>query len=129
MKVVIFFDGVCNLCNGVVQFLIKHDSGDNFRFAALQSDFGERVTSQLDQHDLDSIIVMTNGKMYTKSSGALQIVKKMDSAWKYLYVLRIIPKPIRDRLYDIIAHNRHKIFGRRDSCMMPTPELKQKFLQ
>ncbi|WP_017187591.1 thiol-disulfide oxidoreductase DCC family protein [Alkalibacillus haloalkaliphilus] len=129
MKVVILFDGVCNLCNGVVQFLIKRDSGDHFRFAALQSDFGERVTSQLDQHDLDSIIVMTNGKMYTKSSGALQIVKKMDGAWKYLYGLRIMPKLIRDRLYDIIAHNRHKVFGRRDSCMMPTPELKRKFLE
>ncbi|MDQ0350398.1 putative DCC family thiol-disulfide oxidoreductase YuxK [Alkalibacillus filiformis] len=128
MKVVILFDGVCNLCNGVVQLLIKHDSQDHFRFAALQSDFGERVTSQIDQHDLDSIIVITNGKMYTKSSGALQIVKKMDGAWKYLYVLRIIPKPIRDQLYDFLARNRHKIFGRRDSCMMPTPELKQKFL-
>ncbi|GAA0453306.1 thiol-disulfide oxidoreductase DCC family protein [Alkalibacillus silvisoli] len=128
MKVVILFDGVCNLCNGVVQFLIKRDSNDVFRFAALQSQLGERITNNIKQSNLDSIIVITNDKVYTRSEAALQIIKQMDGAWRFLYLLRIIPKPLRDHLYDMIARNRSKLFGQRETCMMPTPELKRKFL-
>ncbi|WP_188205608.1 thiol-disulfide oxidoreductase DCC family protein [Alkalibacillus aidingensis] len=129
MKVVILFDGVCNLCNGIVQFLIKRDQHDHFRFAPLQSDAGERLLNEQGINiPPESMVVISNGEVYTESSAALIIAKHMSSFWKLAYGFVIIPRPIRNRLYQIIARNRLKLFGQRQECMMPTPELKKKFL-
>ena len=127
---IILFDGVCNLCNGSVQFIIRRDPGAKFRFAALQSDFGE---SQLQHYGippgmLNSIILIQEGKAHQKSNAALEIAKNLSGLWPALYVFKIIPRVVRDWIYDLIAKNRYKLFGRRDECMIPTPELRSRFV-
>ncbi|MET3681939.1 putative DCC family thiol-disulfide oxidoreductase YuxK [Alkalibacillus flavidus] len=128
MKTVVFFDGVCNLCNGVVQWLIERDDHDALRFAPLQSDLGKRLQKQIGQPELDSIIVVDRGKWYVKSDAALLIASKLNNKWRYLRVLNIVPKRLRDVAYDSVAHNRKRIFGERNACMVPTPRLQRKFL-
>lgn len=127
---IILFDGVCNLCNSSVNFIIDHDKNDVFKFASLQSDAGQELLKKFDlsTKDFDSIIFVDNGKFYTKSSAVLRIVKDFPGLWKLLYASIIIPPFIRNFIYEIIANNRYKWFGKKDSCRIPTPELKSKFL-
>ena len=129
-KDIILFDGVCNLCNGAINFIIKHDPKDNYRFAALESDIAQELLAkhEIDNAKIDSIVLIRNEHAYTKAGAALRIAKKMSGAWPLLYGLSIVPKFIADSLYDFIARNRYKWFGKKNSCMIPTPELKQKFL-
>lgn len=127
---VIFFDGVCNLCNGAVQFVIKRDKANYFKFAALQSDFAQE---KLSQHQLqiskgNSIVLLENGKIYEQSAAALRIAKKISGLWPILYVFIVVPAFIRNWVYQFIAHNRYKWFGKQESCWIPTPELRSKFL-
>lgn len=128
---IILFDGVCNLCNKSVQFVIEHDEHNHFKFASLQSNFGQNFLKEnkLDQNDFDSIIYIENGKYSTKSSAALKIAKHLDKNISWLNYFIIIPKFIRDFFYNIIAKNRYKFFGKQERCWLPTKELKAKFLE
>ncbi|TXN35643.1 DUF393 domain-containing protein [Flagellimonas hymeniacidonis] len=130
-KKIILFDGVCNLCNGVIQFVIKRDKKDTFRYAALQSEIGAQLIAEraIDTTKVDSIILIEPGVAYfTKSDAALEISKSFGGGWKLLSIFTWIPKSFRDVVYDLIARNRYKLFGRKDACMIPTPELQAKFL-
>lgn len=130
-KKVVLFDGVCNLCNGAVQFIIKHDRRDLFRYAALQSGIGERLIAERAIHiaKVDSIILIEPGVAYfTKSDAILHIGQGLGGLWRALVIFTWIPKPFRDVIYDIIAKNRYRWFGRKDSCMVPTSDLQAKFL-
>ncbi|MNK92302.1 hypothetical protein D3C87_1124220 [compost metagenome] len=128
-KPIIFFDGVCNLCNASVQFVIAHDKKDQFSFSAIQGELAKEVLPKfkVDPGELNTVMLLAEGKLYTKSSAALQIAKKLSGAWPLLYGFIIIPKFIRDWVYNIIAKNRYKWWGKEESCWVPTPRLKSKF--
>ena len=127
---VILFDGVCNLCSGSVQFVIRHDPRRQFRFASLQSDFGQRVLQQhgLPAEELNSFILLEKGILYTRSTGALRVARKLNGAWPLLYGFIIVPRFIRDAVYGYIARHRYAWFGKQASCWLPTPELRNLFM-
>ena len=127
---IILFDGVCNLCNGAVNFVIKRDPGNVFKFTPLQEKQGVLLLKKhaVDSKKLDSIVLIENGNVYIKSSAALRIARKMSNLWPLFFVLLIIPSFIRDGVYDFIAKNRYKWFGKKEQCMIPTPGLREKFL-
>ena len=127
---VVLFDGVCNLCSSSVQFIIKHDNKKQFRFASLQSEFGQKVMEQfgLPTNELNSFILLENGKIYTKSTGALRVTKKLNGLWVLLYGFIIVPPFIRNAVYSFVARNRNKWFGKKEACWLPTPELRKLFL-
>lgn len=129
-KDVILFDGVCNLCNGAINFIIQRDPKDRYRFAALESDIGQELLAQhsIDPATIDSIVLIRDNKAYVKAGAALRIAGGMSGAWPILGILRVIPNFIADAVYDFIARNRYHWFGKKESCMIPTPELKEKFL-
>ena len=130
-KKIILFDGVCNLCETSVQFIIKHDPKDIFRFVSLQSDLGKKILDHIGikNSNLDSIILYEPGiAYYYKSTAALQIAKNLDGIWHYGTIFRIIPTGLRNYIYDFVAKNRYKWYGKKESCMIPTAELKSKFL-
>jgi predicted DCC family thiol-disulfide oxidoreductase YuxK len=126
----VLFDGLCNLCSSSVQFIIKHDSKVYFRFASLQSPLGEHQLRKmgLPANQLYSVVLIKEGRSFQKSDAALEIARHLDGVWPALYIFKIIPRFIRDGIYRIIANNRYTWFGKKDSCMMPTPELKSRFL-
>lgn len=131
-KKLILFDGVCNLCNNTVQFIIKHDKKNIFMFAALQSDIGKRIikTHQIDTSKLDSILLYANEKGIThKSTAALKIALHLGFPISIISMFFIIPTSIRNWVYDYIAKNRYKWYGKKDACMIPTPELRSKFIE
>lgn len=127
---IIFFDGTCNLCNGAVQFIIKRDKVNLFRFSSLQSAFFRQVSAKFPLADLrsDSIILLENGKFFDQSTAALRIAKKMSGMWPLLYGFIIIPSFIRNAVYRFIARYRYQWFGKLESCWIPTPALKSKFI-
>ena len=129
-KIVVLFDGVCNLCNGSVQSIIKRDPSSKFLFASLQSEYGQSqlIKFGLDPAQLHSIIVIQNGKFYERSDAALIIASNLTRPWPLLRIFRIFPRFIRDWAYDVIAKNRYKMFGKRESCMIPSPEMKARFV-
>ena len=130
-KKIILFDGVCNLCNGVVQFIIKRDKKDVFRYAALQSAIGQQLVEErnIDTAKVDSIILVEPGlAYYIKSDAALEITGDLGGLWPLFKVFKWVPTSLRNWLYDTIARNRYRWFGRQDQCMIPTPELQSKFL-
>ncbi len=130
-KKIILFDGVCNLCDSVVQFIIRHDKRDLFRFLPLQSDTGQALLKQLglQEQELDSIILYEPGKAYYyKSAAALEIAKSLGGVFSLATIFHIIPKNLRNALYDYIARNRYKWYGKKDECMVPTAEIRSKFL-
>lgn len=126
---VILFDGVCNLCNSSVQFVIKHDPKKQFRFASIQGDYGQQVLKQFDlpPNTLNSFILFKDQQIYTHSTGALMVAKQLSGAWPLLYAFIIIPPFIRNAVYQFIANNRYKWFGKKESCAIPSPELKALF--
>ncbi len=128
-EAVILFDGVCNLCSGYVQFVIKRDPYGYFKFASLQSDFGQQQLQKLnlDQKSFHSIILLNHNKAYQRSDAALEIVKKLKGAWPLLYGFKILPRFLRDAVYNLVSRNRYKLFGKKDVCWIPTPELKSRF--
>lgn len=129
-KPIILFDGVCNLCNSSVQFIIKRDSQAHFLFASLQSEIGQAILREfgLNTSDFDTFVLIENGKAYTKSTAALKVVKKLEGAWKYFYIFNVIPTVIRDLFYIFVAKNRYRFFGKKEYCMLPQPELKSRFI-
>ncbi|MEO7530686.1 MAG: thiol-disulfide oxidoreductase DCC family protein [Sediminibacterium sp.] len=128
---IIFFDGICNLCTGSVQFVIKHDSAHNFRFASLQSEVGQQLLLRynLPTDQFGSFILFEEGTVYTKSSAALRVAKKLKGVWPALYVFMIVPTFIRNGVYNWVAKNRYNWFGKKEECWMPTPELKSLFIE
>ncbi len=128
---ILLYDGVCNFCNKTVQFIIQHDKKGLIHFASLQSTFGQQKTkeAQLPTQDLKSLLFIDKGQIYSRSSGALRISKYLNGAWKLLYVFIIIPKPFRDIIYNFIAKNRYKWFGKTEECILPSPDIRSRFLQ
>lgn len=127
---IILFDGVCNLCNASVQFIINRDPKRHFMFATLQGKTAQSILGDapLAGLDLNSVVLVENGKLYDRSTAALRIARKLSSGWPVFYAFIIVPQFIRDGIYNWIAKNRYKWFGKQESCMMPTPELKRLFL-
>lgn len=127
---VVLFDGVCNLCSSSVQFIINHDPKGYFKFASLQSEAGQALLQdhQLDTASLKSLVLLEQGKAYTHSTGALRIAKRLSGAWPLLYGFIIIPPFLRNAVYNLIARNRYRWFGKKEACWLPTPALRSRFL-
>lgn len=127
---VIFFDGVCNLCTGVVQFVIRHDPKRRFRFASLQSEVGQQLLKQynLPSEEFGSFILFEKGQVYTKSTAALTVAKNLNGLLPVWYTWIVLPKFIRDGVYNLVATNRYKWFGKKEECWIPTPELNELFV-
>jgi len=127
----VLFDGVCNLCNGAVQFIIKRDRRSRFKFSSLQSDYSQKLMRKfgLNNNTLHSIILIRDDKLYQRSNAALEIARYLDGVWPAFYIFKIIPVFLRDPVYNLISRNRYRLFGKRDSCMIPLPELKDRFIE
>jgi len=127
---IVFFDGFCNLCSSSVLFIIKRDSKAQFKFSTLQSLDLREIKSKYQVATLpDSLLLIDRNRLFVKSSAALRIAKNLDGVWPLFYGFIIVPAPIRDWMYDLIAKNRYKWFGKRNSCMIPTAELEARFIQ
>jgi predicted DCC family thiol-disulfide oxidoreductase YuxK len=131
---IVLFDGVCNFCNGSVNFIIRRDRSKIFRFAPLQSEAGAKILRQFGQFGspqdwLETIVLVEDGSCYTRSTAALRIVRRLGGPWRILYAFSVIPAAARDPIYDLIARNRYRWFGRKDACMIPTPEIREQFLE
>lgn len=128
---IVFFDGVCNLCARSVQFIIRHDATAYFHFASLQSEMGKQARAAV-RHEKgkfpDSVVLLQDGVYYTGSDAALRIAGHLNGAWRLLSALRVIPRLIREPFYRVIANNRYRWFGKQESCWLPTPELKSRFV-
>lgn len=126
----LLFDGVCNLCNSAVQFILKGDKKQVFRFASLQSDLGQALSRAvgLKEGEMNTMVLVENGKFYLKSSAALRICLKLGGLWPLLYAFIIVPPPIRNVVYDWIARHRYRWFGKQNECWLPRPEWKDRFL-
>lgn len=129
-KSIILFDGVCNLCNSSVNFIIKHDSKEHFLFASLQSDAAKEILLHYNYENLNinSIILIENGIIYKKSTAVLKISKSLNGIISTSYLFIIVPKFLRDWIYTRIARNRYQLFGKKDKCMVPSKETKKRFL-
>lgn len=127
---IILFDGPCNLCNAAVRSIIKKDSKNKFRFASLQSDAGVALLKRLglpEEHS-DSVVYIKNGDFFLGSDAALEIAKTLGGKWQLFYIFKIIPRVIRNGIYNFIARNRYKWFGKQEVCALPAPQLSEKFL-
>ncbi len=127
---ILLFDGICNLCNGSVNFIIKHDKNNRIKFASLQSESGQRLLIKLgfSINDIKSVVLIQGNEINTKSTAVLKLLRILGPPWSFLYVFVVIPRFLRDLVYDAVANSRYKLFGKRDECMIPTSELKEKFL-
>ena len=123
---VILFDGVCNLCTGSVRFVLARDSKRRFRFASLQSAAAERLLGERD--NLESMVLIEDGAVYRKSTAALRIARRLDGGWPLLAALLFVPRTLRDAVYDWVGRRRYRLFGKRDVCWTPQPELADRFL-
>ena len=142
MVAIVLFDGVCNFCDASVNFIIEHDKTSYFKFAPLQSEEGTRLAKEYgfesatgkqakpqgDLIPIDSIILIEDGKAHAYSTAALRILRRLGAPWSWLYAFVIVPKPIRDWAYRLFARYRYRLFGRKDQCMLPTPEVRARFL-
>jgi predicted DCC family thiol-disulfide oxidoreductase YuxK len=130
MPAVVLFDGVCNLCNRFVHFVIARDPSGRFHFGALQSDAARRMLREAHTPATvpDSIVLVDEGRVFTRSTAALRVARGLRFPWPLAYGLIAVPRPLRDWVYDIVARNRYVWFGKRDACMVPTPDLRARFL-
>ncbi len=128
---VLLFDGVCNLCNAAVRFVVRFDEAGTFRFAPLQSDVGQALLSRhgLSTNGFDSFVLVDGEDCYTRSTAALRVCRELDGPWPLLYPLLYLPSIFRDPVYDLIANYRYRIFGRKDECQIPSPELRERFVE
>jgi predicted DCC family thiol-disulfide oxidoreductase YuxK len=128
---VLLFDGVCNLCNSSVQFILKHEKNEQLNFAAIQSEAGDRLLKSynFDPNQTDSVILIKDNKVYTASDAVLTLTQFLKFPFSLGKLLLVVPNPIRDFFYKKIARNRYKWFGKRESCMIPTPQLRRRFLE
>jgi len=127
---VLLFDGVCNLCNTFVQFVLKRDPKGIIRFASLQSDLGQQLLQHYNfpTDSLDTVVLIENGKLYSHSDVGLRVVRHLSGFWPILDIFRLVPRFLRDPFYNWIAANRYRWFGKQDHCLMPQPEWKERFL-
>lgn len=127
---VLFFDGVCNLCNGAIQLVIDHDTHGTIRFASLQSDAGQAVLDRLDlsSEDLETVILLEGNRAYTRSAAAIRVCELLGGVYRVAGLGWLLPRAVRDRLYTFVADHRYEWFGQKDQCMMPTPELRERFV-
>jgi len=126
---VVLFDGVCNFCASSVQFIIKHDTTNSLKFASLQSVVGKELLEYYEMpKTLEGVVFVENNKAYFKSAAAFRIARYFGGIWRLLLVFSILPAFVTDFFYDIIARNRYKWFGKKESCMIPTPEIRSRFL-
>jgi len=126
---IVLYDGVCNLCNASVRFILERDRKDYFRFASLQSDIGRTLAAKYDlAPDLSTFFLIENGKAYEKSLAWLEIMRLLGAPWSALSLLKAVPAPVRDWVYDLIGRNRYRWFGKQDSCPVPKAEWQGKFL-
>lgn len=128
---VVLFDGVCNLCNGFVQFIVPRDSDRQFHFASLQSDVGQELLEEhgLPTDELKSMVLIKGDDCYVKSEAAIRIAAQLGGVYALLSPFRFVPRSIRDRVYEFVANNRYRWFGKKDQCMMPTGDVKTRFLE
>jgi predicted DCC family thiol-disulfide oxidoreductase YuxK len=128
---IVVFDGVCNLCTRSVQFILRHEAGPHFQFAPLQSPAGARLlkTFGFSPDDAKTFVLIVDGKPYVKSDAAIRVAKYFKGPWKLVAIVRVIPRPIRNWIYDAVARNRYRWFGTTETCMVPTPELRSRFLE
>ncbi|GAE34366.1 thiol-disulfide oxidoreductase DCC family protein [Halalkalibacter akibai] len=130
MKYIILFDGVCHFCHGSVQFIYKRDPSAVFAFAALKSETGKNLIRKYDvAPTVDSLVLIEDSHVYIKSTAALRISRRLRGVWKLFYLLIIIPRPIRDRAYDIFAKNRYRWFGKTELCNLPSKDLRERLLK
>ena len=127
---IVIFDGVCNFCDRTVRFLMDRDRAGRFRFASNQSEAGSALLREhaVDPGKVDSVFLVEGDRIWTKSAAALEITRRMPSAWKLLYGFVVVPRPIRDWFYDLFARNRYRMFGRSESCRLPTEAERSRFL-
>ena len=127
---ILFFDGLCNLCNGAVKTVLEHDRRGSLRFASLQSELADRLLRPrgIDPDELQSLVLYHEGQVYTHSTAALQTAKLMGGPMSLMYYLKVFPRFMRDRVYNFVARNRYRWFGKREACMLPRPEWKARFL-
>ncbi|HEX8117540.1 MAG TPA: DCC1-like thiol-disulfide oxidoreductase family protein [Pyrinomonadaceae bacterium] len=130
---VLLYDGVCGFCNKSVQLILDHDHKGSMRFAALQSDYGQAVIERhAELRDLDSVVYVerrtTGERIYTRSDAALKVADYLGGFWKLFLAARLLPRPLRDYCYDLLARNRYKLFGKYDACMLPPPEVRSRFI-
>ena len=128
---VVLFDGVCNLCNGAVDFILDRDPKGQLAFASLQSEAGQELLAQhgLSTENFDSVVLLKGGRVYQKSTAALEIAGRLKGAWPLLRAFKIVPRPLRDAIYNFIGSNRYRFFGKREQCRMPTPEIRNRFIE
>ena len=130
MGAIILFDGICNLCSGAVQFIIKRDPKAYFKFASLQSDYGQQKLAEAGEqpNQMHSLLLIEGEEFYFKSTAILRICRHLSGGWKFLNFLLALPRPFRDWLYDLIARHRYRWFGKKEECMIPGPSIKKRFL-
>lgn len=129
MSPILLFDGVCNFCNDSVNFIIRHDRDGKFKFAPLQSDFGVEMRAKYGvANNVDSVVLIEDDQTFTHSTAALRIAKNLGGIYSLAYIFIIVPAFIRDFFYKAFARNRYRLFGKKDMCMVPTPEVRERFL-
>lgn len=126
---VLLFDGVCNLCNGVVQFVLTHDKNAAVQFASQQSAYGQRTMLNRGLTGIEGVVLLEGERVYTHSDAALRLLHYLPAPLSWLSSLRVIPKGLREIVYRFIARNRYRLFGKREACMLPRPEWKARFLE
>lgn len=126
---VVLFDGVCNLCSGAVQFILEHERSETLKFSSLQSDVGKKLlaTFDIDPRLTDSIVYIENNKAFVKSTAAIRIARHLKMPWRIVSKFSFVPRIIRDFIYDLIARNRYKMFGKKEECWLPQPRWKKRF--
>lgn len=130
-QAVVLIDGVCHLCQGLVRFIIPRDPAGRIKFASLQSEAGRGLllAAGLEPDRLDTVVLLENGKLYTESSAVLRIARRLRYPWPAVYyVFVLVPRPLRSAVYRLVARNRYRWFGRDEECLLPTPEIRQRFL-
>jgi len=129
---IILFDGVCNLCSASVRFIVERDRDAVFKFASIQSDVGKRLMEEhgvaVPEGDPTSIVLIENGRVFDRSTAALHITRRLRGIWKLGWAFVVVPRFVRDAVYDVVAKHRYRWFGKKDACMVPTPELRTRFL-
>ncbi|GIO31868.1 MULTISPECIES: thiol-disulfide oxidoreductase DCC family protein [Paenibacillus] len=127
---IVLVDGVCHLCQGLTRFIIERDPKAKFRFASLQSEIGSELLTKggMPADEIDTVVLIENGRYYVRSAAVLRIFRQLRMPWPLLCIFVIVPAPIRDRLYRYVARNRYRWFGKEEQCLLPTPELKKRFL-